>query len=348
MSPFIIFILLLAMVLGTSITMVSSHWLMAWMGLEMSTIAIIPLMARHHHPRAVEAATKYFLIQAAAAALILFASASNAWLTGEWHIQQMTHPITTSLITIALALKIGLAPLHAWMPEVLQGLDLTTGLVLSTWQKIAPLTLLLQITTEDPTLMISLGLLSTLIGGWGGLNQTQLRKILAYSSIAHLGWMIIVLQFMPNLALFNILLYFIMTMSAFTTLKFLNSTNISTLANAWSKSPALTTMVPLTLLSLAGLPPLSGFAPKWLILNELTKQNLPLTATFAALSALLSLYFYLRLAYSLTLTISPAINLNHAPWRLNSNHSSFLLSWSSTCSILLLPLTPAALAILTP
>lgn len=69
------------------------------------------------------------------------------------------------MMIIALALKIGLAPVHAWLPEVLQGLDLTTGLILSTWQKLAPFALLLQIHPADPTILIGLGLASTLVGG---------------------------------------------------------------------------------------------------------------------------------------------------------------------------------------
>lgn len=83
------------------------------MGLEINTLAIIPLIAQHHHPRAVEATTKYFLTQATAAATLLFASITNAWLTGQWDIQQMTHPLATTIIIIALALKIGLAPIHS-------------------------------------------------------------------------------------------------------------------------------------------------------------------------------------------------------------------------------------------
>nr|WNH20140.1 NADH dehydrogenase subunit 2 [Parablennius marmoreus] len=348
MSPYILPLLLLGMGLGTTATVISSHWLLAWMGLELSTIAIIPLMAHHHHPRAVEATTKYFLIQAAAAALLLFASVTNAWLCGEWHIQQMTHPLPTTMIVLALALKVGLAPLHAWLPEVLQGLDLTTGLILSTWQKIAPLTLLMQVQLQDPTLLIVLGLTSTLVGGWGGLNQTQLRKILAYSSIAHLGWMILILQFMPALTLLNMLIYFVMTISTFMIFKHLQSTNISTLASAWTKAPALTALAPFTLLSLGGLPPLTGFAPKWLILQELTKQHLPLTATLAALSALLSLYFYLRLTYAMTLTISPNTTLNSAPWRLGGPQQSMPVALSTTAAMLLLPIMPATLAMLLP
>nr|YP_009029949.1 NADH dehydrogenase subunit 2 [Grammistes sexlineatus]AHY86288.1 NADH dehydrogenase subunit 2 [Grammistes sexlineatus]BAX03696.1 NADH dehydrogenase subunit 2 [Grammistes sexlineatus]BBU25827.1 NADH dehydrogenase subunit 2 [Grammistes sexlineatus] len=348
MNPHVLATLLLGLGLGTTITFTSSHWLLAWMGLEMNTLAIIPLMAQQHHPRAVEATTKYFLTQATAAATLLFASTTNAWLTGQWDIQQMSHPIPTTLTILALALKIGLAPLHLWLPEVLQGLDLSTGLILATWQKLAPFALLLQIQPNNPTILIILGLASTLVGGWGGLNQTQLRKILAYSSIAHLGWMILVLQFSPPLTLLTLLTYITMTLSTFLVFKLNKATSINMLATSWAKAPALTTLTPLILLSLGGLPPLTGFMPKWLILQELTKQELAPTATLAALSALLSLYFYLRLTYAMTLTMSPNNPTGTTPWRLQSSQPTLPLAASTTATLSLLPLTPAAIALLFP
>nr|AFN40046.1 NADH dehydrogenase subunit 2 [Etheostoma boschungi] len=347
MNPYILAALLFGLGLGTTITFASSHWLLAWMGLEMNTLAIIPLMAQHHHPRAVEATTKYFLTQATAAAMLLFASTTNAWLTGQWDIQQMTHPLPITLITLALALKIGLAPVHSWLPEVLQGLDLTTGLILSTWQKLAPFALLLQIQPANSAILIAFGLASALVGGWGGLNQTQLRKILAYSSIAHLGWMILVLQFSPTLTLVTLLTYFVMTLSTFLVFKLNKSTSINMLATSWGKAPALTALTPLVLLSLGGLPPLTGFMPKWLILHELAKQDLAPTATLAAMSALISLYFYLRLSYAMALTISPNNLTGTTPWRLQHSQSTLPLAITTTTTLLLLPLTPAVVALLT-
>nr|YP_002265628.1 NADH dehydrogenase subunit 2 [Chilomycterus reticulatus]WMI34937.1 NADH dehydrogenase subunit 2 [Chilomycterus reticulatus]BAG72061.1 NADH dehydrogenase subunit 2 [Chilomycterus reticulatus]BDD17440.1 NADH dehydrogenase subunit 2 [Chilomycterus reticulatus] len=346
MSPYILATLLFNLGLGTMITFSSSHWLLAWMGLEINTLAIIPLMAQHHHPRAIEATTKYFLAQATATAMLLFASITNAWLTGQWEILQMSHPLPTTMTTLALALKIGLAPMHLWLPEVLQGLSLTTGLILSTWQKLAPFALLLQIQPTNSPLLITLGILSTLVGGWGGLNQTQLRKILAYSSIAHLGWMILILQFSPSLTLLTLLTYFLMTFTTFLVFKLNETTTINSLATAWAKIPILAAITPLVLLSLGGLPPLTGFMPKWLILDELTKQGLTPTATLAALTALLSLYFYLRLSYAAALTMAPNSPTGTAPWRLPSMQSTLPLAISTTATIMLLPLTPAISALL--
>nr|YP_009724930.1 NADH dehydrogenase subunit 2 [Lycodes reticulatus]BBM34620.1 NADH dehydrogenase subunit 2 [Lycodes reticulatus] len=347
MNPYILATLLFGLGLGTTITFASSHWLLAWMGLEMNTLAIIPLMAQHHHPRAVEATTKYFLTQATGAAMLLFASTTNAWMTGQWDIQQMTHPLPVTLITLALALKVGLAPVHAWLPEVLQGLDLTTGLILSTWQKLAPFALLMQIQPLNSPLLVVLGLTSTLVGGWGGLNQTQLRKILAYSSIAHLGWMVLVMQFSPALTLLTLLTYLLMTFSTFLVFKLNNSTTLNALSTSWTKAPALTALTPLILLSLGGLPPLTGFMPKWLILQELAKQDLALTATLAALAALLSLYFYLRLSYAMTLTMAPNNITGMTPWRFPPSQLTLPLAISATATLLLLPLTPAMVALLT-
>nr|BAK42395.1 NADH dehydrogenase subunit 2 [Hara jerdoni] len=346
MSPYTLTMLLFSLGLGTTLTFMTSHWLLAWMGLEINTLAILPLMALHHHPRAVEATTKYFLAQAAAAATILFASTINAWTTGEWNIYCLSNPTATALITMALALKLGLAPTHLWMPTVMQGLNLTTALILATWQKLAPLALIVQmVPLTQPQLITTIALLSIIIGGWGGLNQTQLRKIMAYSSIAHLGWMVMIAQFKPQLTIMTMIIYIFLTATTFLTFKLMAATKINTLSMAWTKAPLITITAALTLLSLGGLPPLTGFMPKWLILQELTTQNLPMTATIMALSALLSLYFYLRLCYAMTLTISPNTNNSSTPWRLQTTQNTTLLSMFTTSALMLLPLTPLAQAL---
>nr|YP_009262173.1 NADH dehydrogenase subunit 2 [Notoraja tobitukai]ANI86707.1 NADH dehydrogenase subunit 2 [Notoraja tobitukai] len=347
MNPLVLSLLILSLGLGTTITFLGSHWLLIWMGLEINTMAIIPLMIYQQHPRAVEATTKYFLTQATASALLLFAGTTNAWMTGQWNITDLLYPTSATLITLALALKIGLAPVHFWLPEVLQGLNLTTGLILSTWQKLAPFAILLQLyPLLNPNILIIMGITSILVGGWGGLNQTQLRKILAYSSIAHLGWMITIIHFAPNLALLNLIIYIIMTTSMFLIFNSLNSVKINSISISTTKAPLLSIMALTTLLSLGGLPPLSGFVPKWLILQELTKQNLFIPATIMALATLLSLFFYLRLCYTLTLTLSPAPIFSFSSWQTKIIQMNTLTVISTSMSLLLLPLTPTLLMLL--
>nr|AAF02998.1 NADH dehydrogenase subunit II [Trigonectes aplocheiloides]AAF03000.1 NADH dehydrogenase subunit II [Trigonectes balzanii] len=345
MSPHILAIMVFSLCTGTLITISSSHWLLAWMGLEINTFAILPLMAQNQNPRAMEATVKYFIIQTAAATMLLFASISNAWLLGQWDIQQMNHPFTLTMILTAIALKLGLAPMHAWFPEIVQGLNLPTGLTLSTWQKLAPLSIMLQLPTNNSMILTTLGMLSILAGGWGGLNQTQLRKILGYSSVAHLGWMILVLEYMPALTFMAFIMYVTLTFSMFLTFWYNKSNTINALSTSWTKTPIISAISPLILLSLGGLPPLSGFLPKWMILSELTKQELMLTATVAALSALLSLYFYLRLSYAMALTTPPNNLPATLPWRISFMQPTMPLAISAMISLCILPLSPTALAL---
>nr|AAT78273.1 NADH dehydrogenase subunit 2 [Anolis sagrei] len=344
MSPTIFMIMLLSLATGTIITTTSHHWLLAWIGLEINTLSIIPIISMTHHPRSTEAATKYFLTQAAASALILFSSMTNAWETGTWDITQLSSTPSHILLTVALAMKLGLVPMHFWLPEVLQGSSLMTALIITTWQKIAPMTLIyLTINSLSTTILLFMGLTSTIIAGWAGLNQTQTRKIMAYSSIAHLGWMIAISSIMTHLMVMNLMIYLIMTLALFQALIFSKSKTIQDTTTTWALSPVIATMTMALLLSLGGLPPLTGFMPKWLILEELVTQNLIPMATVMALSALLSLFFYLRLTYTTTLTLSPNTTATKFKWRLKLNQPTPLMLITATTSILLLPLTPLML-----
>nr|ACF75291.1 NADH dehydrogenase subunit 2 [Tangara florida] len=345
MNPQANLIFIISLLLGTTITVSSHHWVMAWTGLEINTLAILPLISKSHHPRAIEAATKYFLTQAAASALVLFSSMTNAWQTGQWDITQLTHPTSCLILTSAVAMKLGLVPFHFWFPEVLQGSPLTTGLLLSTIMKLPPIALLYMTSPSlNPTLLTALALLSTALGGWMGLNQTQTRKILAFSSISHLGWMTIIISYNPKLTLLNFYLYAMMTAAVFLTLNTTKVLKLSTLMTAWTKAPSLNAMLLLTLLSLAGLPPLTGFLPKWLIIQELTKQDMALAATLISLLSLLSLFFYLRLAYCATITLPPHTTNHMKQWR-TGKPTSITIAILTTMSVMLLPIAPMILTI---
>nr|AFV31589.1 NADH dehydrogenase subunit 2 [Agelaius phoeniceus]AFV31590.1 NADH dehydrogenase subunit 2 [Agelaius phoeniceus] len=345
MNPQASLIFAASLLLGTTITISSNHWVMAWTGLEINTLAILPLISKSHHPRAIEAATKYFLTQAAASALVLFASMTNAWHTGQWDITQLTHPTSCLILTSAIAMKLGLVPFHFWFPEVLQGSPLTTGLLLSTVMKLPPITLLYMTSPSlNPTLLTILAILSAALGGWMGLNQTQIRKILAFSSISHLGWMAIIIIYNPKLTLLNFYLYAMMTATVFLTLNTIKVLKLSTLMTAWTKIPSLNAMLLLTLLSLAGLPPLTGFLPKWLIIQELTKQEMAPAATLISLLSLLSLFFYLRLAYCTTITLPPHTTNHMKQWRTNKP-TNITIAILTTVSVMLLPISPMILTI---
>nr|WJH18383.1 NADH-ubiquinone oxidoreductase chain 2 [Chrysococcyx caprius] len=343
MNPHAKLTLITSLLLGTTITISSNHWTMAWTGLEINTLAIIPLIAKSHHPRAIEAATKYFLVQAAASTLIFFSSMINAWMTGQWDITQMNNPKSCLLLTTAIAMKLGLVPFHFWFPEVLQGSSMITALLLSTIMKLPPITILTLVSHSiNPTLLTIMAIASTALGGWMGLNQTQTRKILAFSSISHLGWMIIITTYNPNLTMLNFYLYSIMTATTFLTLNTTKALNLSTMMTSWTKMPMPNTTLMLTLLSLAGLPPLTGFMPKWLIIYDLTKQEMAVTATLIAMLSLLGMFFYLRLTYYLTITLPPNSTNHMKQWHINKT-PNILIAILTSLSTLLLPITPLIL-----
>nr|AFB19440.1 NADH dehydrogenase subunit 2 [Heterophasia gracilis]AFB19441.1 NADH dehydrogenase subunit 2 [Heterophasia gracilis] len=340
MTPQAKLIFISSLLLGTTITISSNHWITAWAGLEINTLAILPMISKSHHPRSIEAATKYFLTQATASALVLFSSMTNAWHTGQWDITQLTHPASCLILTSAIAMKLGLVPFHFWFPEVLQGSPLTTGLFLSTVMKLPPIALLYMTSPSlNQTLLVCMAILSTAMGGWMGLNQTQIRKILAFSSISHLGWMSIIISYNPKLTLLNFYLYAMMTTAVFLTLNSMKTLKLSTLMTTWTKAPALSAMLLLTLLSLAGLPPLTGFLPKWLIIQELTKQDMATMAITISILSLLSLFFYLRLAYCATITLPPHTTNHIKQWRTN-NPTSAMIAILTVTSTMLLPISP--------
>nr|YP_007625589.1 NADH dehydrogenase subunit 2 [Pekania pennanti]AAW83848.1 NADH dehydrogenase subunit 2 [Pekania pennanti]ACY65623.1 NADH dehydrogenase subunit 2 [Pekania pennanti]ACY65636.1 NADH dehydrogenase subunit 2 [Pekania pennanti]ACY65649.1 NADH dehydrogenase subunit 2 [Pekania pennanti]ACY65662.1 NADH dehydrogenase subunit 2 [Pekania pennanti] len=346
MKPPILTIIMSTVISGTMMVLISSHWLTIWIGFEMNMLAVIPILMKKFSPRAMEASTKYFLTQATASMLLMLGIIINLLLTGQWTMLSTPNPIASNVMTVALAMKLGLSPFHFWVPEVTQGIPLSSGMILLTWQKIAPLSVLYQISPSmNPNLLMTMAVMSVLMGGWGGLNQTQLRKILAYSSIAHMGWMIAVTTYNPTLMMLNLGIYIMMTLGTFSLFMLNSSTTTLSLSHMWNKLPLITSFILMIMLSLGGLPPLSGFIPKWMIVHELTKNNMIAMATFMAITALLNLYFYMRLTYATALTMFPSTNSMKMKWQFENTKNATFLPPLIITSTMLLPLTPMMLAL---
>nr|YP_010148956.1 NADH dehydrogenase subunit 2 [Pygmaeocidaris prionigera]QQV69860.1 NADH dehydrogenase subunit 2 [Pygmaeocidaris prionigera] len=306
-------------ILGTIIVITSENWFIIWVGLELSTLALVPILTSTFTPRNVEATVKYFLIQALSAALLLNSTLIQAWLTGSWSILTPMNDLSFILLVIALAFKLGIAPCHFWFPDVLQGLPFNQGLIVSTWQKIAPLIILFQVTQiSASSLVVIIGLLSTLIGGWGGLNQTQTRKILAFSSIGNMGWIIVTSVYSYNAALAMLLIYLTINTCLFLTFQFSNILTLGHLNSATQASPINTLIIILSILSLGGLPPLTGFTMKFYSLYCLVNNGFYLPSAILITGSLLSLFFYLRIAFNASLILFPQHIINLTSWR-NSN-----------------------------
>nr|BAK85801.1 NADH dehydrogenase subunit 2 [Procyon lotor] len=346
MKPSTLIIIMSTVISGTMMVLISSHWLMVWIGFEMNMLAIIPILMKNFNPRAMEASTKYFLTQATASMILMLSITMNLMLTGQWTVLSNNNQITANMMTIALSMKLGMSPFHFWVPEVTQGISLSSGMILLTWQKIAPLSILYQISPSiNPDLLAIMAIMSILIGGWGGLNQTQLRKILAYSSIAHMGWMAAVTTYNPTLMMLNLTIYIMITLGTFMLFTMNSSTTTLSLSHMWNKFPLITSLILTLMMSLGGLPPLSGFIPKWLIIQELTKNDMIIMPTLMAMMALLNLYFYMRLAYATALTMFPSMNNMKMKWQFENTKKVTLLPPLIVISTMLIPLTPIMLAL---
>nr|YP_004935424.1 NADH dehydrogenase subunit 2 [Oryx gazella]AET63119.1 NADH dehydrogenase subunit 2 [Oryx gazella] len=341
MNPITFTIILTTIMFGTIIVMISSHWLLIWIGFEMNMLAIIPIMMKKYNPRATEASTKYFLTQSTASMLLMMAVIINLMFSGQWTVMKLFNPTASMLVTAALTMKLGMAPFHFWVPEGTQGISLSSGLILLTWQKPAPVSVLYQISPPiNLNLILSLSILSIMIGGWGGLNQTQLQKIMAYSSIARMGCMTAALRPNPTTMPLNPVTCVIKTSPMSTLFMAHSATATRSLSHPRTKAPMITALVPGTLLSTGGLPPLSGFMPKWVIIQEMTKNDNSILPTLMAITALLSLYFYMRLTYSTTLTMFPSTNNMKMKWQFSTMKQMTLLPTTGVLSTKLLPLTP--------
>nr|YP_009171539.1 NADH dehydrogenase subunit 2 [Henicus brevimucronatus]AJW76394.1 NADH dehydrogenase subunit 2 [Henicus brevimucronatus] len=280
---------------GTMITISSNSWFSAWMGLEINLLSFIPLMTNSSNILSTEASLKYFLVQALASTSLLF-SIILMHLSSDMSIL-MNNNLFLTLISSTLLLKMGAAPFHFWFPGTMEGLNWINCLILMTWQKIAPLMLLSYVIKMSMfTAMIIMS--SIIIGSLGGLNQTSLRKLMAYSSINHLGWMIAAMISGENLWE---LYFFIYSFLSASLIFLFTSSQIMYMNQGFlmmNKTPMMKFCLFSLLLSLGGLPPFLGFLPKWLIIQSMTELNMIFITTMMVIFTLITLFFYLRLCFS--------------------------------------------------
>nr|YP_009227719.1 NADH dehydrogenase subunit 2 [Tetraclita serrata]AHX97889.1 NADH dehydrogenase subunit 2 [Tetraclita serrata] len=276
------------LILGTMISISSSSLFGMWMGLEINLMSFIPLVINlENNKKSSEAAIKYFLVQAIASSLVIFSSMFFFIFSGNVFLLS-----PNIIITLALCTKLGMAPFHFWFPEVLEGMNWINSLLLLTWQKISPL-IILSILFHAKSLLI-LALMSAVTGAVSGFNQTSMRKILAFSSISHLGWIGSMMFFNSGFWLVYFILYCLTSFILCFSFWFLNLNYFSQLSMTQNMNEKMIIFV--NLLSLGGLPPLLGFLPKWIAIMTL-KSSFPLLIVLIS-SSLITLYFYTRLCFS--------------------------------------------------
>nr|AQM39837.1 NADH dehydrogenase subunit 2 [Orophyllus montanus] len=317
---------IMTLTLGTLISISSTSWLSVWVGLEINLLSFIPLIAQGKNSLSTEASLKYFLIQALASSILLF-SFILMQLTTTMNLL-VYQELFIFLLISSLLLKMGAAPFHFWFPGTMEGLDWFNNMLLMTWQKIAPL-MLLSYLIKFNTFTSMIILCSIITGSLGGLNQTSLRKLMAYSSINHLGWMIGGMLVGENMWLIYFLIYTILSLSVVLIFHSFQISYISQNYMILAPHPSLKFFLYTLLLSLGGLPPFLGFAPKWLIIQTLMNANQIILISVMVITTLVTLFYYIRLTFSAFL-----LNPTNLKWNLINPYSKIPFMTTSMMTII--------------
>lgn len=270
---------------GILLATCSNSWFGAWIGLELNLLSFIPLISMKDNQYSSEAALKYFLIQALGSTVLLISGI----------IIIIKVQVFSASLSAALLLKAGSAPFHFWFPPTLEGIIWPQALVLITIQKIAPISLLSYYITEQPILIYIAIIISAIVGALGGLNQTLLRKLLAYSSINHMAWIITALIIRERTWLIYFIIYSLISVSVVTIFYFIQTFHFNHLVNQIRDKPVLKLIIFRRLLSIGGLPPFTGFIPKWIVIQQLCSSRNFLLLRVLLGSSLFTLFYYLRI-----------------------------------------------------
>lgn len=295
----------LFIIIGTLIAISSSSWFRIWIGLEINLLSFIPLIIRSKNLFSSESSLKYFLTQALASSIFLF-SILLLYLFVNFKFNLIHYNFT--LISSTIILKRGTAPFHFWFPRVIEGLRWYSRLLIITWQKIAPIIILSYCLSLN--LIIFIILASIIFGRLGGINQTSLRKLIAFSSINHLGWIIAGIINNENLWFLYFLFYCFLNLRIVFLFESFKLFNINQTFKIFNSNKFINISLFILLLSLGGLPPFLGFLPKWLIIELIIKNNIFVILAFILVITLITLYFYMRISYAALLLNHVNINWN--------------------------------------
>nr|YP_010718917.1 NADH dehydrogenase subunit 2 [Parnassius szechenyii]WDQ44520.1 NADH dehydrogenase subunit 2 [Parnassius szechenyii] len=276
---------------STLISISANSWLGCWIGLEINLLSFIPLISNSKNLLSSEAALKYFLTQSIASINFLFSILLKMILLKNFEINNLF----SILINSSMLMKMGSAPFHFWFPNIIEGLSWFNCFILMTWQKISPMILLSYYMNNNFLMFIMI--FNVIVGTMGGINQTSLRKLMSFSSINNLGWMLAALMMTENLWIFYLMMYsFLISIMCF----FFNMLNIYYINQLFIMNMKFSLKMSLLInfLSLGGLPPFLGFFPKWIIINSLIMNKLFIISFIFIMMSLIMLFFYIRIMYS--------------------------------------------------
>nr|YP_010146914.1 NADH dehydrogenase subunit 2 [Amorphoscelis hainana]QQP01143.1 NADH dehydrogenase subunit 2 [Amorphoscelis hainana] len=285
---------LMTLISGVLISLSANSWLGAWMGLEINLLSFIPMLTSNKNKFTSEASLKYFLIQAIASATLLFMILMKSNI---FEFPSYVSQLNKEIIILPLLMKVASAPFHWWFPSVMEGLSWMNCFLLLSIQKMAPLILISYIISNNFMSQMFIWS-SAIIGALGGFNQISFRKILAYSSINHLSWMLTSMILGLNIWFMYFSIYVINILMITKLLSSLNLSFITQMFSSSNFSKSMKIALLISMLSLGGLPPFIGFFPKWIMINFMIQNYFIFTTMILILSSLFTLFYYMRVTYS--------------------------------------------------
>nr|QZR91902.1 NADH dehydrogenase subunit 2 [Mileewa rufivena] len=267
------------MMMGTMISISSNNWMMMWGGLEISLMSFIPLMSGG--VMGSESSMKYFIVQSISSSMLVLAIMLTISMNMKYNY----------ILMISLIMKMGIAPFHNWVLSIVNSLNYNLMLVLFTIMKIAPLVMLSYLNYLNNLFIV----LSLIIGSCFSLNQNSIRKLLAYSSIYNMAYMLSVINmnyiWTMYLLTYSTILCMLIYMINKLKINYINQFSINEFSiliksNLW-----------MTMLSLGGMPPLMGFFPKLMIFQILIMKKMFILLTMMILTSLMVMFFYMRMVF---------------------------------------------------
>lgn len=329
------YLLVLFATLGMQVMISANHFLTLYLGLELLSLAIYALVALDRESaRSTEAAMKYFVLGALASGLLLYGMSMIYGATGTLEIsaiaRKLSDPATNMdvlrfglvFLVAGLAFKIGVVPFHMWIPDVYHGAPTAITLLIGSAPKLAGFAMAIRLLVDGlPTLAVEwqqmlmlLAILSIALGNVVAIAQTNVKRMLAYSTISHMGFMLlglvsgvielrasgdIHLSYAFGSAMFYTIAYVLMSAAAFGTLLVLTRAGVEAetlddLKGLNRRSPWFAAVLMMVMFSMAGIPFFIGFFAKLAVLQAVVAAGYIYTAVFAVLLSLIGAFFYLR------------------------------------------------------
>ena len=315
-------ILILSSVLGMMVMISSNDLMVFYMGLELQSLALYVLATFNRDQlKSSEAGLKYFVLSALSSGLLLYGCSLVYGFSGSTNFDTIANQLNSNeyvltfgivFILVGLAFKISAVPFHMWAPDVYEGSPTTVTLFFTMVPKIAALTVFirflyvpfLNLIDQWQMIIVFLSIASILFGAIAAIGQTNIKRLIAYSSIGHIGYTLAGLATGSNdgiqSSIIYISIYIIMNLALFSCLLMLKRNNqyyeeIGDLSGLSKNHPLLSLSLLIILFSLAGIPPLAGFFAKFYIFKAVLEQSMYFLAIVGLLSTVVAAFYYLRI-----------------------------------------------------